>query len=421
MIELALALHKVGEPRILVIGDGIVDEDCYGHFRDHPAQEDETCPVFSTNKIMSRGGGATAVLRMAQALGAKIEEVIGKTAHKCRYFVGTRQVFRVDTAFKPESFLAYVQTALTKSYDCILISDYGKGVCTPDVLKAAIAGARKIPCIVDPHNNRDWTRYAGCTAIKCNWHEWAAIREDRGRHVTPKIIVTQGNRGMVMFDNVSIGPVESRTRKVVDVTGAGDMVLAALGVCHGLGWPDACKIANAAAGLKVERRGAVPVSRSEVIMDLCHGHKVLPRALVPHIQGKRVVFANGCFDLLGHHHVHLLREAKKHGDVLVVGVNDDASVRRLKGPKRPVISFEQRADMLAALEVVDWIVGFSEDSPVQLVKDLSPEVLVKGNFPERNTDCDSLVENVVLIDPMPNCSTTLTISKIAGAHNGGTR
>ncbi len=133
--------------------------------------------------------------------------------------------------------------------------------------------------------------------------------------------------------------IPGRSRHVVDVTGAGDMVLATLGVClaGGLDWPNACRIANAAAGLKVERRGAAPVSRAELVADLCHGYKVLPLPLLlaclesHRLHGQKIVFTNGCFDVLHAGHVQMLREAKAQGDVLVVGLNSDASVRTLKG------------------------------------------------------------------------------------------
>jgi D-beta-D-heptose 7-phosphate kinase/D-beta-D-heptose 1-phosphate adenosyltransferase len=194
------------------------------------------------------------------------------------------------------------------------------------------------------------------------------------------------------------------------------MVLAALGVCivGDMSWPEACQVANSAAGLKCERRGAVPVPKAEVVLDLLDGEKVIPAELLPSVRAaqNRVAFTNGVFDLLGPHHLYLLQEARKHGDVLVVGLNDDASVRRLKGPKRPIMRQEQRAAMLAGLACVDYVVMFSEDTPRQLLRVLAPDVLVKADDPERNREGDDLAGEVVLVPMIAGASTTRTLDAI---------
>ena len=156
------------------------------------------------------------------------------------------------------------------------------------------------------------------------------------------------------------------------------------------------------------------MSRAEVILDLLDGEKRIPRELLPSVRAahKPVAFTNGVFDLLGPHHLHLLQAAKREGDVLVVGVNDDASVRRLKGPKRPIQTLEQRVSVLAALECVDYVVPFSEDTPLSLLEALRPDMLVKADHPERSTVGDSLAGSVKLIPMVAGHSTSRLIEEI---------
>jgi D-beta-D-heptose 7-phosphate kinase/D-beta-D-heptose 1-phosphate adenosyltransferase len=217
--------------------------------------------------------------------------------------------------------------------------------------------------------------------------------------------------------------IPARPRLAVDVTGCGDMVLAALGVCvaAGMDWQEACTVANAAAGLKVERRGAVPVSRAEVVCDLAQAQgKEVTAELLPAIReaskarGRRVVFSNGCFDLLHAGHVQSLQEARRQGDVLVIGVNSDESVRHLKGPGRPIRPLTERLGVLAALDCVDWVVPFDGPTSIELICSLRPDVLAKG----ADTPCPvggdfvrSYGGRVHLTGMLPNISTTGIVAR----------
>jgi D-beta-D-heptose 7-phosphate kinase/D-beta-D-heptose 1-phosphate adenosyltransferase len=405
MIDLARRLLTLPPQRIVCLGDLLCDTDIHGT-TDRFAAEAPACPIFCHEKDVSRPGGAGAVATMAQALGANVELIHAGTSVKRRYFVDDRQVFRADeeapcpTAQEENALTAKIALAVLQA-DCVLIADYGKGACTNATLHAAIEGARKkgIPCLVDPARGTDWSRYTGCTAIKCNWPQWQAWlqapagvkrrREEEWHAVCEYLVVTQGSRGLVLDQRGAVLPVSlavSRERKTADVTGAGDMVLATLGVClpGGLCWQDACWVANAAAGCKVERQGAVALSRFELLADLLHGVKVLPLDLLlacleAHREhGGQIVFTNGCFDVLHAGHVHCLGEAKAQGDILVLGLNSDASVRSLKGPSRPVHRVEDRTAVLAGLQSVDYITVFDEQTPEKVIHAVRPHVLVKG-------------------------------------------
>jgi D-beta-D-heptose 7-phosphate kinase/D-beta-D-heptose 1-phosphate adenosyltransferase len=431
-LDLALKLQRIGRPRVLVVGDYILDweQKCVSH---RFAQESPHCPVWKGNsEFVKRDGGAGAVRVMAESLGAEaflIAAPVPYSSTKTRFLVNGVQQLRIDYEPRPLSaeqidrIAAYVADEVQRA-DCVLIADYSKGVCADAVLRAAIDGAkaRGISCIVDPAHGSMWDEYRECTAIKCNESEWTHRRDalaassDSWGHVTKNVFVTRGTLGIRSAHTLE--DFVGKSRHAIDPTGCGDMVLAAFGVCilpsRGVTWADACQIANAAAGLKCERRGAVPVPKAEIVLDLLDGEKIIPAELLPSVRAahKRITFSNGCWDMLGPHHLYLLQEAKKHGDVLVVGLNDDASVRRLKGPRRPIMRQEQRAVMLAGLACVDYVVMFSEDTPRNLLKMLAPDVLVKADDPERNREGDDLAGEVVLVPMITGASTTRTLDAI---------
>jgi D-beta-D-heptose 7-phosphate kinase/D-beta-D-heptose 1-phosphate adenosyltransferase len=393
-IDLAKKLHALARPRVLVVGDRMVDRDHHGQ-EERYAQEAAGCPVFTVEHTTERRGGAGAVAEMAAALGAEVDLVAGeRCAARTRYFAGGRQVWRRDDAPAPLSAAEWSELAeqvelAALSADVVLVADYGQGACTPAVLRAAIGAAadRRIPCLVDPARGRHWSHYRGATCVKCNWHEFDGGDVGALENGT-ELIVTAGDRGLRWLGQGGAREFRARPRNVVDVTGAGDMVLAALGVGigSGLSWPEACTFAVAASGCKVERHGAAPVSRAEVVEDLLHGSKVVPAALLPAIaaarrtRGHRIAFTNGCFDVLHAGHVQYLQEARAEGDVLVVALNGDADVARLKGSGRPFHGAADRAAVLAGLAAVDYVVEFSGEAELEkLIGTLRPDVLVKGS------------------------------------------
>jgi len=292
--------------------------------------------------------------------------------------------------------------------DLVVVSDYNKGVCAGEMIPRLLQLARAagVRVIADPIKGADYRRYAGCTCITPNRTE-AGLATGR-KIATPQdgleaarrllefgiesVLVTLDRDGIAWADrrgNARLFPC--RPRQVCDITGAGDMVLSTLGYCLAAGadFPAAIEIANTAGGLEVERLGVVPLAREEIAAELNRGtgaveHKILAlnellRQLDrQRLSGRRIAMTNGCFDLLHPGHVASLQEARRQGDCLVVGLNSDRGVRELKGPGRPLIDQQGRAEMLAALACVAYVIVFDEVSVAGLVDRLRPDVLVKA-------------------------------------------
>ena len=343
--------------------------------------------------------------------------VIGRAQHRHPH-----QVLRVDRESREplsgviaEEMVAALERTIRTTepdnqIDAVLVSDYAKGVCTAELLAAVIAIGREsgIPVIVDPAAGADYRWYRGATAITPNRTETAratgqqvvTIEDGMAAAVTLRddldldtAFVTLDSDGIVLADSQDAARhVPTRRREVYDITGAGDMVLATIGLSAAAGCdPETmARLANTAGGLEVEKIGVVTVTRGEMIADLLGGprsagEKIHSRETLCGLlearrdSGQRVVLTNGCFDLLHAGHLACLEQAAAEGDCLVVAVNSDASVRGLaKGPGRPIIAENQRAAMLAGLEVVDYVVIFDEATPEALIEALRPDVLVKG-------------------------------------------
>ena len=291
----------------------------------------------------------------------------------------------------------------------VCLEDYNKGVLSPEATKQMIALARKrnIEVIVDPANISDYSKYAGATAIKLNRMETskaagipvtdAASAQAAAQILLKKlglqaIIITLDKQGAFLATKDSEGRLlTTRPRQVFDVTGAGDMVLAMLAVARasGASWEEAVTLGNIAGGLEVEKFGCVPITPAEIIQDLMAEHRErkgkersleqLLRELKPQrAAGRKIVFTNGCFDLIHLGHVEYFRFAKRQGDILIVAVNTDASIQKLKGPKRPIIPENDRVSVLEELESIDYVIKFSENTPIPLLEKIKPDVLVKG-------------------------------------------
>ncbi len=299
--------------------------------------------------------------------------------------------------------------ALLDKTDVLCVEDYNKGLLTPAVCKATIAAARarNVPVIIDPAVVSDYSRYAGATAIKLNRVEtekatglpvetpeqWQAAAERllEVLDLEAAVITLDRNGSFLATRDGERRWLKTRARQVFDVTGAGDMVHAMVTVARAAGatWAESVALANVAAGLEVERFGCVPIRPDEIIQELlieAHEHLGKERTLeqiFPELQrhraaGRRIVFTNGCFDLIHLGHVKYFRFAKAQGDLLVVGVNTDAGIRRLKGSKRPIINEQDRVTVLEELESIDYLVRFSDDTPMRLIEQIRPDVLVKG-------------------------------------------
>jgi D-beta-D-heptose 7-phosphate kinase/D-beta-D-heptose 1-phosphate adenosyltransferase len=343
------------------------------------------------------------------------ERFIGRAQHK-----HPQQMLRVDYEIREAvsgevevGLCAAVESEVPKA-DVILVSDYDKGVCTPAVMTTTIAAAKKrgIRVIADPIRGRDYSKYRGCSSMTPNRLEaglatgrsigahdeaLAAARQLRDELGLEAGIVTLDKDGMALSHRDGTEAVyPTRPRQVYDITGAGDMVMSVLGLALAAGadYPSAIRLANVAGGLEVEKIGVATVTREEIINDLFHSpttadphaasaklrtlQRLLPDLDARRRIGQRIAFTNGCFDILHAGHVQYLNEARSQADCLVVGLNTDAGVRALKGPGRPVNSQDARAAVLAGLEAVDYLVLFDDPTPIELIRAIRPDVLVKG-------------------------------------------
>jgi D-beta-D-heptose 7-phosphate kinase/D-beta-D-heptose 1-phosphate adenosyltransferase len=356
-----------------------------------------------------------------EASGVASEFIVSKdfpTIAKTRILGASQQMLRLDSErMDPRPQTDYdrlVQTVLAQLDSChaLVLSDYAKGSFPPDVCQTLIQAARKlgIPVLVDSKNH-DFARFRGATTICPNLAEVSAAlpRKDRSRARSLDelltaaesvvrdfdlefLVVTLSEKGIALVrpGNCFIDPAVAR--QVFDVSGAGDTVIAVIALCLASALPPetSVQLANIAAGIVVGKVGTVPVEKYELLAALApeialHAEeKVVTRAeLLSHMavwkaNRQRVVFTNGCFDLLHVGHVTLLEQARRYGEKLVVAVNSDSSVRALKGSSRPIVGERERVRVLAALAAVDAVVVFDEPTPLELILEIKPDVLVKG-------------------------------------------
>ena len=382
-----------------------------------------------------------------------LEDATRPTTEKTRLVAQQQQILRLDRESRAPLPAALLTQALrhveslVPEIDGIVCSDYAKGVCSPPLLAGlfAVAQAANRPVMVDP-KALDFTLYRGATVLKPNVLEaerasglslhtpdalHQAAEQLLQRSQAQALLVTRGKDGMSLFQPAQ-APVHipARAREVFDVTGAGDTVMAMLSmaVLCGLSFEEAAHLANVAAGAVVGKAGTAVVSLQELRTALhadgmTSAPKVLRRAelsgqLHHHRQRReRIVFTNGCFDILHVGHIQYLQQARALGDVLVVALNDDASVRQLKGPGRPVTPQEQRAQIIAALACVDYVTLFSEATPLELITQLRPDVLVKGgDYTPETVVGRNVVEayggQVCLMPYLPGVSTTEILHSI---------
>ncbi len=375
------------------------------------------------------------------------------TARKTRVLAGGQQLLRIDREDTENLSQALQEEILERTknvfdgIDAVLLSDYGKGVAVPEFCAELAHRARKAGklAVADP-KGRDFSKYAGFTLLTPNRAEAllaagleAADDPDLFKAgarllatvTVEHVLVTCGAEGMVLFSRGEKPQAfPTRSRQVFDVSGAGDTAAAALTLALACGFslPQAVEIANAAAGVVVGKIGTATVNREELAVEL--SEKADPAARKRKSlealsvicadlrrQGKRLVFTNGCFDLLHAGHVRLLAASRALGDILIVAVDDDASVSALKGPGRPVIAVEQRARLLSALDSVDYVLVFATGELEAVIAALRPDVLTKGgDYEKKPVVGRPLVESwggqVVLIPIEENVSSTRLIEKI---------
>lgn len=344
-------------------------------------QRDPSRPTTTKTRIIARGQHLVRIDRETRApVAGELEKALVSQALEC-----------MDKA------------------DVVVLSDYGKGVLTPALCRAVISHARTLrkPVLVDPKGS-DYSKYCGATLLTPNRHETEIaaglpiadeetllVAAERLRAVTrfEWLVVTRGEEGLSLFDSsLRHTRLPAVAASVYDVTGAGDTVVAVLAVLVGQHVPmeQAAAAANVAAAVVIQKPGTVAITKWELDRALerrggsaaaCKRRsreQLQEIARQARLSGRRVVFTNGCFDLLHVGHVRYLEAARRLGDILIVGVNSDASVNRLKGTRRPIIGEEERAEVLGGLESVDYICTFEEDTPTSLLQCIQPDVHVKG-------------------------------------------
>ena len=449
---MSLTVPNFSAAKVLTVGDLMLDQYWFGPTS--RISPEAPVPVVNVTGEQSRAGGAANVAVNLAGLGVQatvvgligddvngqqladmleesgIEADLGisrdrPTITKLRVLSRNQQLIRLDTEDQFELSDAEALGEILKrripAADACILSDYAKGTLAraPEI----IAACRKhnVPVLVDP-KGRDFTRYRGASLLTPNLGEFEAVvgktRSDeqiveRGQALCDELdlgalVVTLSERGMVVIADGQEALFQSaRAREVFDVTGAGDTVIATLGaaLAAGQSLADAAALANLAAGIVVRKIGVATASASELRLAL-HEQGLGGRGLLnpdeapvvaaeARARGERVVMTNGCFDILHTGHVTYLEEAKMRGDRLIVAVNDDASVTRLKGEGRPVNSVEDRMSVLAGLASVDWVVPFGEDTPAELIGRVLPDVLVKGGDyrPDEIAGADVVIAN----------------------------
>lgn len=427
--------------RLLVVGDLMLDKYVWGEVS-RISPEAPVPVVHSKHQSHQPGGAANVAMNLAklgaQALvvgytGADEDEKLlldglacdgitpcfvqcdeFPTITKLRIIGGKQQMLRLDrerlASRSDADEQRLIDTALERLPSChaVILSDYAKGVLTPRVCQSIIGAARSaaIPVLVDPKST-DFSRYAGATTISPNLNELGraagldtrdldalldAARPMVKRYGLDFLTATLSEKGIALIRSDRTVLVAAQARQVFDVSGAGDTVIAvlALSLASGLSPETGVRLANIAAGVVVEKVGTVPIEKHELLAALtpevalqAQSKVVGPEELAARValwkqHGERVVFTNGCFDLLHVGHISVIEQARQLGDRLVVAINSDRSVSSLKGPDRPIVDESARARVLAALGSVDAVTVFDEPTPLQLIVSIRPDVIVKG-------------------------------------------
>lgn len=433
---MTMHLPSFENARVLVVGDLMLDR--YWHGGTSRISPEAPVPVVHVNQNEERAGGACNVALNIATLGAKCtvmglcgdDEAAGTlekllqdvgvdsqfvrmpenaTVTKLRVMSRHQQLMRLDFE---DGFIGQDLSGLEKAFEAqlqdhniVVCSDYGKGSLRDVKRLIELCGEKNIPVLVDPKGT-DFEKYTGANLITPNLSEFEAVAgvcesEDdlveKANALSEKfnleaLLVTRSEHGMSLMQR-DYDPlhIPTQAREVFDVTGAGDTVISTLAASLGAGvsLERAMVLANLAAGVVVAKSGTASVSLRELenaitqnssntehgILDEAELYPLLDRCRT---RGETIVMTNGCFDILHAGHVTYLEQASELGDRLLVAVNIDETVRRLKGADRPVNKVENRMRMLAALRCVDWVVAFSEDEPTRLICDLSPDILVKG-------------------------------------------
>jgi D-beta-D-heptose 7-phosphate kinase/D-beta-D-heptose 1-phosphate adenosyltransferase len=471
-----LNMPSFDKARVLVVGDVMLDSYWTGPAR--RISPEAPVPVVKVETMTQRPGGAANVALNLAKLGCHVDllGIVGddaegealaellyqqhvhchfyiqkkaRTITKLRVLAQDQQMLRLDfensfAAVDHAKLTQLFEKALAKS-DVVIFSDYKKGSLENIQAWIKLAKAKGCEILIDPKGH-DYSSYQGANVLTPNLAEFEAVvgecrhdvllMRDKAHTLIKQLqcealLVTLGKEGMTLYYADQREPVHlsSEAREVYDVTGAGDTVIAVLGACRALAmdYESAITIANLAAGLVVGKVGTAYVSLPE-LRDSLRQRDGLGQGIVSEAElmmlvtdakakGEKIVMTNGCFDILHPGHVQYLNQAKQLGDRLVIAVNTDASVRRLKGESRPVNNLEARTQVLSALRCVDWVVAFDEDTPARLIKGVLPDVLVKGGDYSSDTvvgrdSVEAAGGKVVILPLKAGYSTTNLIEKL---------
>lgn len=435
-------INQFRKKRVLVFGDFMVDEYLDGEVS--RVSPEAPVPVVHLKNRLRRLGGAGNVVRNLRAMEAEVcavgcigndengrwisqklqeehVDIVGLmlsdltiTSIKTRITARHQQLLRYDqekVCDVDDLFYDFIGEKVEKIFIdvcAVVISDYGKGGVTSRGSQLIIGIAKKqgIPVIVDPKGT-DYSKYRGATICTPNMKELSlavgheVVGEESIRQAGIEIcrendieyvLATRSENGMSLIcgNTGEKKDYPAKAKEVIDVTGAGDTVVATIALCWAMGasHDDSCHIANIAASIVVSKFGAATAALEEIAQamgstlatdsKIVDKNKIVEVAEYLRAQGKRIVFTNGCFDIVHAGHISSFKQAKEFGDVLVLGLNSDASIRRIKGEKRPIVGQDNRAKLLAAINYIDYIVLFEEDTPEELIRLIRPDVLVKG-------------------------------------------
>lgn len=476
-----LLTNKISSIKVAVIGDIMLDRYYFGDV--HRISPEAPVPVASIVKENSCLGGAANVVNNLANLGVQVfvAGIIGKDANgesllelmhkydidtsgliieenrptttKLRVLGAKQQMLRLDfeqktptTSLQQDYLLKWLQKLLDNGLSGVIISDYGKGLCTDSLCESVIQQARmaNVPVLVDPKGH-EWNKYSGADYITPNVKEIGealgrevlneddstiqAARDIMARYAIENVVVTRSEKGVSLLNSTKQLHDKATALEVFDVSGAGDTMAATFmaGIAGGLEQKSALKMANLAAGIVVGKVGTQPVLLPELLeavrsvereagyeQRIVNAKQASQLIKLWQANGRKVIFTNGCFDILHIGHVSYLAAAKRLGDKLVIGLNSDSSVRRLKGETRPLVDQRARAGLLANLAAVNLVVIFDEETPEKLLSELKPDVLVKGG--DYNAD-DVLgrefVGEVRILPFVDGYSTTDIVNRIA--------
>ena len=459
-------------PNIIVIGDIMIDHNVY--VKIEKFANEAPIPVYNFIKDEHKLGGCGNVLKNLHNLGCSNLYIFGivgndtegniikeqvkslkiydyiktikdyKTITKHRYFCDNKLMFRCDVENKmkncifnieeiQDDFISNFEKIITSvSIDCVIFSDYNKGMLTDyiceNIIKISIEN--NIFTCVDPKNN--YKKYYGCTLVKPNIHEARSIFSidsdismlDLHKIIHDKLkckysVITLSEKGISLFDGIQQYHDVSINQNIIDVTGAGDIVSCILGyyISLNISPKDAIHLATNIATKSVQYSGTYTLCKNDIIEQEFEGKKLIKFPDLLYIKelykDKKIVFTNGCFDILHDGHIKLFKFCKEKGDIVIVGLNSDNSIRNLKGETRPINKIETRIAILDSIKYIDNIIVFEEDSPLKIIKELLPYYLIKGgDYKIKDIVGHEYAKETLICDLIDNISSTKIIEKI---------